>query len=230
MTGVTHQRRDFGRRPLIAGTILGVRTWHVEQPTSPRLHGSVHPVEWSAGENVARCIFANALIRRILKGDDGDGDHDLLSLDCTCGFYAYFDGVHAENYRDRRAHNVGVDRLREDATDRPRDERERLLDERDLTGTCDVVGVIEGYGRIVVGDKGFRAEKARILAIARPDVPLGISSSRRYWDNKRTIRTEGAFDALIANYPRAAVFSTVDAMLGEFPLTDPADLDAAVGS
>lgn len=41
-----------------------------------------------------------------------------------------------------------------------------------------ISGVIEGYGRVVLGTAGFRAEKARILALLVPGTARGANPSR----------------------------------------------------
>lgn len=67
----------------------------------------------------------------------------------------------------------------------------------------DIFGLIEGYGVVTVGTRGFRCEKARIVALIAPDVPdfdLGF---------------------VFANYPDVPVFPSVDAAVAEFPLTVP---------
>jgi len=63
------------------------------------------------------------------------------------------------------------------------------------------IGVIEGYGRMTVGDFGFRCQKARILAISFKE-PLGLTDEL-IW---------------IENYPKVKVFGDPQDMFEEFPL------------
>jgi hypothetical protein len=66
-----------------------------------------------------------------------------------------------------------------------------------------VMGVIEGYGETVIGTRGFRCMKARIVAIRIPKhVP----------DRLRKL--------VIRNYPDLPVFDTFKAMVAEFPPDD----------
>lgn len=66
-----------------------------------------------------------------------------------------------------------------------------------------VMGVVEAYGETIIGSRGFRASKARIVAL---HIPSEISVGRR---------------RLIArNYPGVAVFDSFDAMVAEFPPDD----------
>lgn len=46
-------------------------------------------------------------------------------------------------------------------------------EEPQVTGTHPVLGVIEGYGRTLIGDRGFRCEKARVVALHIPTDPFG---------------------------------------------------------
>lgn len=66
-----------------------------------------------------------------------------------------------------------------------------------------VMGVVEAYGETVIGTRGFRASKARIVALHMPS-ELSIGTHR-----------------LVArNYPDVPVFDSFDAMVAEFPPDD----------
>lgn len=67
-------------------------------------------------------------------------------MNCTCGFYAYFD----------RPSFDGLD--------------EPLLSWMDIQSDWYPYGIIEGYGKIIMGTFGFRAEKARIKALVASSV------------------------------------------------------------
>jgi hypothetical protein len=60
-----------------------------------------------------------------------------------------------------------------------------------------ISGIVEGYGRVVLGTGGFRCEKARVLALLRPPAPGEIR----------------------ANYPDVVVFDREEEMLAVFPPT-----------
>lgn len=66
----------------------------------------------------------------------------------------------------------------------------------------DVTGVVSGYGKTTIGEKGFRCEKARILAVCVEGLPL--------------------FKArlLARNYPDVVQYPSVDEMLAAHPLSD----------
>jgi hypothetical protein len=82
-------------------------------------------------------------------------------------------------------------------------------------GTVTISGIMMGYGRCVHGTKGFRAEKARILAIVKPSAPQRVSFG---YSSKNDIPMLD-FDLLASNYPAVPVFESVDAALDAFPLT-----------
>lgn len=66
-----------------------------------------------------------------------------------------------------------------------------------------VMGVVEAYGETVIGSRGFRASKARIVALHIPaEVAVG---TRRL---------------IVRNYPEVATFDSFDAMVSEFPPDD----------
>lgn len=68
-----------------------------------------------------------------------------------------------------------------------------------------VHGVIEGYGEVLIGTKGFRAAKARILAIS-------IDPYEGIWNLDQFI-----VEKIHRNYPNVAFFDSNFAMQAEFP-------------
>lgn len=177
---------DFSDRTFVAGSLFGLRSFKTD--SLARLTGVTVPQVWTPGENLAECkrpdnsgmnamwsllnggslrftstpattpgpltpsggmrydakkhryeydpTAGRPVVSRQPVEPPAPPKHDLVSLACTCGFYAYFDG--SNEYA-------------EDA------------------GTLGITGIVEGYGKAVVGDRGFRAEKARIVALVAPD-------------------------------------------------------------
>jgi len=78
----------------------------------------------------------------------------------------------------------------------------------------DVAGVIEGFGTVSLGRKGFRASRGRIVALVEPpDVtafPLYMSTFDRTLLHKL--------------YPSVPFFQSLDELLAEYPVTDPTEL------
>lgn len=139
---------DFSDRPFVAGSLIGLRAFKPDE--LGRLHGPSFGGVFKPGENVAECSQSGRSMRRFqrdlaeavraLEGKPGNpqikgpraSDHTVAGVDCSCGFYAYFDG--------------GNDYAR--------------------SGT--VSALVEGYGVCTVGHRGFRAEKARLVALVLP--------------------------------------------------------------
>jgi len=71
-----------------------------------------------------------------------------------------------------------------------------------------VQGIIEASGRMVIGTKGFRAEKARIVVLVEPDSDTIINH-----------RIEKRFNMFIRKHPDIPVVPNVDAALFEFPVS-----------
>jgi hypothetical protein len=129
--------------PLAAGSVTGVRLWHVDMPSAEAVaNGTPGPVDglltgvfggvWRRGENVAVC-----------GGGPGAAPcpGDLVPApECGCGFWAYWALRYAW-----RCHYYWKGQ---------------------------VVGIIQGYGRTRIGTRGCRCSKARIVGLhVRPAEP-----------------------------------------------------------
>jgi hypothetical protein len=153
--------KPFADRPFAAGSLMGSRAWIIRD--SGVLTGVYHRMPWQPYLNVAECD-ANPGI--------GAGVHELVGIDCECGFYAYHDGSN-DYWQDRH----GWTEYR-------------------------IAGIIESWGRCVVGSRGFRCENAEIRALITP---------------------EGVDDVVLAGirncYPGAQWFATTAEAEAAFPLT-----------
>lgn len=145
---------DFSDRPLVAGSLIGTRSFRVDK--LGRLTGVTHREVWRPGLNEAEClrgqgfsygglIMPRAFTYYLGHSNGGSIDitaepetkkHQVASLDCACGFYAYTD-------TDANPHH-------EDGN---------------------VMALVEASGVATVGTRGFRAEKARIVALVAPKRP-----------------------------------------------------------
>lgn len=147
----------FGGRdlPLAAGSVTGVRLWHVDMAsadavansTPARVEGLLTGVFggfWRRGENVAVCGGSG-------PGSPPCGRDVVPAPGCGCGFWAYW----ALRYAWRC----------------------------DYYWRGDVVGVIQGYGRTRIGTRGCRCGKARILGLhVRPAPADGLPRGLRRHD------------------------------------------------
>jgi hypothetical protein len=77
-----------------------------------------------------------------------------------------------------------------------------------------VMGVVEAYGETIIGTRGFRASKARIVALHIP-AEISTGTRRLITRNYSPIPTFDSFDAMVAEFPPD------DAGHGISPDTDP---------
>lgn len=114
------------------------------------------------------------------------------------------------------------------------------VDARSWSNALPVWGVIEGTGRVLLGEKGFRCQRARIIALTlgftieprvygvpgarygsfqvtdavQPEAPAELEQARQRADAWMAVLMDG----LGVTYPEARVFATVKGMLASFPL------------
>jgi hypothetical protein len=122
-------------------------------------------------------------------------NHAIAGVDCTCGFYAYFDGgndylVQMGGGYTQPYSMGGWITVGGSDDDAPR-----------------IGAIVEGWGVCTVGTRGFRAEKAKVVGLIIPDSTKG--------------RLEVAFTKARRNYPDALVFDTERDAVRAIPLTDP---------
>lgn len=168
---------------LAMGAATGIRVWRVD-PLG-RLTGWSYPKVWTPGENTAEC-GRRRRTEECTRGECGryhGGTWGGLPDPCTepdpCGGDSPDCGCGFWAYHD------GVTQF------------------GDGSG---VVGIVEGYGKTTVGTKGFRSQKARIVALAFPK-PDPSAGRRR----QRAAR----WNLAIAIINIAAVLSQVRAAVGE---------------
>jgi len=173
---------EFGQLPMVLGPLIGLRAFRM---TEDGLTGVHKQVPWGPGENVAECL-------------------------ATASDYAAWDGYCYGSYAAAIADW------------KPHVERAPFMHcscgwyayvdgSNTYLTTSRVAGLIEGYGHLVVGSRGFRAEKARIVALIQP--------------GEMTYDEEFEWRSVCAAYPDAVTFTSVDEALARFPLT-PVDLKA----
>lgn len=169
-----------------AGSVKGARSFKIDK--LGRLTGVHHAQVWKPGENEAACKRRQ------------DDEYDI-----RFGSFDLFSGLYLNSRAGLRA---------SDPTYRPRlrEEDPHSLSEckhgfyayydgsDDYHETGYVSGVVEGYGETVIGTRGFRCMKARIVALHIPDdVPAHLA---------RLVRR---------NYPDIPTFESFERMVSEFP-------------
>lgn len=203
--------------PLYTGRLVGLRSFAV----TPRseLTGVTYTGQWVDGDNQARCAMSDLSFygEQPLMKDHLEAwlvpEHPVGKIDCTCGYYAYFD-----NNNNEYQHGINVE------------------------------GIIEAWGKITIGERGFRASKARIRALVMPmmspdglyprtfrDKLLHRITCKAHWRTghawsypyiaKRDGCTLPLFPypnqmiEIAARYPSAAIFTSLEEAVEAFPLT-----------
>lgn len=156
-----------------AGVVTGTRSFGIDR--LGRLRGVAYDVVWKPGENVAQCL-------------EREYNVDLTTLGVRVGGGFTVKPSRAPSHSmDRCAH--GFYGYYEGSNDYYEPGR--------------VMGVIEAYGEAVIGSRGFRASKARIVALHIPDkVPAPARALIR------------------RNYKDVAFFDSFESMVAEFPPDD----------
>lgn len=185
---------DFDQLGFAAGEVRGTRAWRVDE--HGRLRGVTYQSIWRPGENVAQCLrgappgkpgHTSATVNGIggIGGIGGGGammayyggrsggvttSPTTGGTICSCGCGASMAFMKSPFGDDMRCKGVAPDcacgfyGYQEGSNDyyRPTDSG--------ANGT--IGGVIRGYGKVLLGTRGFRAEKAEILALYIADVSL----------------------------------------------------------
>ena len=178
---VTVNQGHFSNVGLALGSVRGARSWVVrigEQPEKGLLSGLYYPQTWYPGENLAMCRkqppsqgMHPNAVPQRAKGPQEITTGHLG--ECLCGFYAFYDG--SNDFYDAESTHWTSDII--------------------------VAGMVEGYGETLIGTRGFRCTKARIVALMiRPE--------------------QSIYDTVLEHYPGVPVFHDFSAMIREFPTDD----------
>lgn len=206
---------DFSDRPFVAGSLIGMRAFAVD--SLGRLIGPSFPQVFAPGENAAECR----------KDDDPVAALNLAYQRMTLSFdpvrfgggvLSHGGGRLGENYRKAKA-EIERKALSQEAVEREDPPKPPPHTMGGIGCRCGfyayfdggndykqpdrVTALIEGYGVCTVGDRGFRASKARLVAIVRPGD--GVPGMRG--------------DLVLRNYPDVPVFDRMRDALNAHPLS-----------
>jgi hypothetical protein len=167
-----------------------------------RLTGLYYNQVWQAGENVAACHHDDGVVVRRPDGGIVVRWSSSREIGAGHGLQGCTCGFYAY--------------YREDPYSRARR----------------ISGVVEGYGRVILGTAGFRCEKARILALLLPDAHSGAGEPAPEWrrpddptgqlplDGVTPVETtEVEVTSIRAAYPDVAFFAREEDMLAAHPPT-----------
>lgn len=172
-------KNEFGGVGLALGTVRGFRSWKIDtNATLLPLHQQSDGA-WLPGENVSAC---NKYVGNAEIGERGDMDwaEYQAKQDAWKAAHNMADCEHGF-YAYFDGHSNGY------------------------ANNPVVSGVIEAYGEVFIGTKGFRAAKARIIA-------LSVQPYDGMW-----ALDEFFVKRLRVNYPGIPVFESELAMRAEFP-------------
>lgn len=223
MSEFAGQEYDFA-----AGSTKGLRSWNMD--SLGRLHGVTHEEVWLPGENVSVCKSESkipcprinhreesrkaseagrAKVESKKRRKERDVRREWFEANApssywprvSCGDPACYLGeyhITPSSHRFDPACQCGF----------------WAYDEGGFKAHGSVVGVIEGYGKTTVGTKGFRSEKARIVALSCED-----SAGKRH--------SRSTLARLAALYPDVAFAENLDALIDGNPevLRDWAEVD-----
>lgn len=165
---------EFGGFGFAAGTVRGARAWNIDK--LGRLIGITYAQVWTPGENQAVCrrMDRSAGMFTITYALGGGTGHTTLPTVTEPPDHDMSDCGHGFYGYYEGSNDYG----------------------REHT----VSGVVEAYGETIIGTRGFRAMKARILA---------ITFGEEVTPAQRALVTR--------NYPEVTVFDTFPEMVAAFP-------------
>lgn len=170
---------DFGVAEFAVGSVFGYRHWKLN--ASAQLQSPSHSATWLPGENVAKC--------------GGFGNDKQVPK------------IEGEGWEDR-AKRVEVWKANHEMVDCDHGFYAYFAgSSSSYESTLGVSGIIEGYGETLIGTKGFRCMKAKIVALCVEPI-LG------QWRMEKHVE-----DQLINNYPGIPIFRTSTVMRSEMLLT-----------
>lgn len=178
MNGIQKLCTGEARTPDLVEEIFAYRLFGLD--SCGRLSALRFPQYWKPGENIATCMVESSISTDQSTSSYYNCTVPTPNLDCTCGFYAFYDS--------------SAEDIHNNSTDWP----DQML----------VRGVIAAYGKVLVGTKGIRAEKARIVAVA-PDGASRLRKTER-WDLMEKL------------YPDVPAYSKAYKMVASYPIYRPA--------
>lgn len=159
-----------------AGSIKGMRSWSIDD--QGRLRGVSFPALWTPGENTATCRKtpdrepcpqAASLKKPIgeRRCPCGCGETVKVAAYSTCGAEGCENGTHPAGQRHDFEADCGCGFW--------------AYDEHSFEEHGDVTGIVEAWGKVTIGTKGFRAEKAKVVALCRGSQDLDRELSLSVW-------------------------------------------------
>jgi hypothetical protein len=179
--GASGMEASFGDRTFYGGYLTGFRSWRVEKDGTLRPAVTSIPYVWTEGENLAQCfrtqVITGALpVRSEVPIYDGEGNVVGTTKKHEVASKVCSCGFYAYFPGKGSHHSAG-----------------------------NISGLVKGTGRVVRGPKGFRSEKAEILAFIRPSAPTNIHGD--------------LLESVLSQYSTIPVFESLKEATAEFPIS-----------
>lgn len=212
--GITDPELNPPEGRLELGTLRGFRAWSLEQEDGElTLRAMTYYTEiWREGVNIA--VHRNSTTG--IGPTSINNNCAIPTMKCSHGFYGYY----AVRYwlSSRAIPTAGPTPLNPPFTqlsDLPNDAWPPIAS-KGSGKALHIHGVIDAFGNVVRGTKGFRAEKAVVMGLA---LPITLGNHFVSGDLERYI-----LDGLRETYPNIPIYSSPGEMFIDLPLYDK-DLD-----
>lgn len=200
---------DFTDRPFVAGTLTGVRCFRLDKLGRLNAMNSFPNPVWTPGENIAECHRQWAIDENVkfYQNPSFPASSVITSNNFTASMQSMINSITyggGSNFDMQYYHVPEHDVAAQDCVCGFYAYFDNGNNPHDSPGA--VHGVIEGYGRLTVGARGFRCPKARIKALVLPKVRSALLMQ------------------VAVNYDGIRIFTSIDEALKVFPLTLPGDV------
>lgn len=205
------------------GSVKGLRGWRMDD--QGRLTGVTHRVVWTPGENVAQCRDLGGKYEPCPEQAKADAAREAgdASLWPVYTYYQCEDPACVPG----KGHFVAVTEARH-AFDADCECGFWAYDEENHQEHGEVTGIIEAYGKVTIGTRGFRAEKARIVALTRENNSDRYELSLSKWRRLKQLYPDVSFydehDDMLEAHPE--VLKTWDTPAEGFWTVEPPAVDS----
>lgn len=187
---------EFSDRDFVAGSLIGTRTWRIDN--YGRLAAVTVGAFWTPGVNEAKCLkgeyATGGMLSQMITFTLGSGNYLVPSPIYTAAPAPEPESAPENHMPGSLRCQCGYYAYFTEASNPYHVERQGVIE-----------GIVEGYGLVTVGTKGFRAQRARIVALV---VPPEDFMAPMEW--------------VKGNYPEAEVFQDRAEAFRAHPLTVPA--------
>lgn len=188
--------KSFGGYGFAAGSVHGIRSFRVD--VWSRLLSTAHPYVWRPGEHVMSCAR--------------EGMPNSLFSGWIQVTYATTSPLHSRKKGKAPAEDVHTCAGLEDEGCGKGLYGYWGEQENEYCTEGTLEGIIQAYGKVIMGTRGFRAEKAHVVALTVPP-----PSKKGHLKGKPGIRASQGRRVRELYSPHAVIFDSVPEMIEHFP-------------